>query len=224
MDLSALDVDLITAIASFVLTLLVLSYLVGDNPLYRIAVYLFIGAAAGFIALTVAEWLWNFWLRVTSFDPEAELGRRVLGVVPLVLGLLLMFKLSPSTARLGNIAMAYLVGVGTAVALNGIVLGTLLPQVRAASSVPGIGSDVNGWINGLVMAIGTISTLLYFQFLARRTSAGQVVRPLPFRIAAAIGQGFIVVTLASLYAGAIIASLSIFAGRVAEFVARFVTQ
>lgn len=219
----AVDVNLVTAVASFILTLLVLSYLIGDNPLYRVAVYLFVGAAAGFIALTVAEWLWNFWLGVTSFNPDAPLGQRVLGVVPLVLGVLLLFKMSPGMARLGNLAMAYLVGVGVAVALNGIILGTLLPQVRAAGDVPGVGADIGGWVNGLVMLIGTVSTLLYFQFLARRAPTGQVVRPVPLRVAAAVGQGFIVVTLASFYAGAMIASLSIFAGRVAEFVARFVT-
>lgn len=223
MDLTNIDVDAIAGVASFILTLLVLSYLIGDNPLYRIAVYLFIGAAAGFVALTVAEWLWNFWLRATAFNLEGPPAQRILSVVPLVLGLLLLLKFSPSTARLGNLAMAYLIGVGTAVALNGIILGTLLPQVRAAGSVPGIGSDVGGWVNGLVMAIGAISTLLYFMFVARRAPSGQIVRPLPLRLVAAVGQGFIVVTLASLYAGAIVASLSIFAGRFATFVA-FVTD
>jgi hypothetical protein len=220
MDLT--DIDVITGLASFAVTLLVLSYLIGDNPLYRIAVYLFVGAAAGFIALTVAEWLWNFWVQRVVLDQDSTVGQRLLGVAPLVIGLMLLFKFSPTMARLGNLAIAYLVGVGTAVALNGIIVGTLLPQVRAAGDVPGISADVDGWLNGLIMAIGTICTLLYFQFLARRKPTGEVVRPLLLRIAAAVGQGFIVVTLASLYAGAIITSLSIFAGRTAEFVTQFI--
>lgn len=216
-----MDIELITGIASFILTLLVLSYLIGDNPLYRIAISLFVGASAGFIAMTVTEWLWNYWIQRVLLNPNADRAQWILGWLPLFFGLTLFFKFSPRMARLGNLTVAYLVGVGTAVALVGIITGTLLPQVRAAGGVTGIGTDIGRWANGLIMALGTICTLLYFQFVAQRRPTGEMVRPLPLRVAAFVGQGFIVVALASLYAGAIVAGISAFVGLTEGFVAQF---
>ena len=45
--------DLIGATLAFVLTLLTLSYLIGDNPLFRFAIHLFVGVASG-IAVVIA--------------------------------------------------------------------------------------------------------------------------------------------------------------------------
>ena len=35
---------------AFLLTLFIFSYLIGDNPLFRIAVYIFVGVSAGYVA------------------------------------------------------------------------------------------------------------------------------------------------------------------------------
>ncbi|MEN4099916.1 MAG: hypothetical protein ROW52_08335, partial [Anaerolineaceae bacterium] len=45
--------DLIWTIVGFILTLMVFSYLFGDNPLFRLTTYLFIGVTAGFSAVMV---------------------------------------------------------------------------------------------------------------------------------------------------------------------------
>ena len=47
--------DLVTGLLSFLLTLMILSYLVGDNPAFRVAVYIFVGVSAGYAA-AVAWW------------------------------------------------------------------------------------------------------------------------------------------------------------------------
>ncbi len=52
---ATLSVDLVTGIISFLLTLMILSYLIGDNPLFRVAVYIFVGVSAGYAA-AVAWW------------------------------------------------------------------------------------------------------------------------------------------------------------------------
>ncbi|HLV33734.1 MAG TPA: hypothetical protein VKY59_01415, partial [Spirillospora sp.] len=47
--------------AGFVLTLMVFSYILGDNFLYRLAVYVFVGLAAGYIVVITWEsviWPW----------------------------------------------------------------------------------------------------------------------------------------------------------------------
>ena len=43
--------DLLTGLAALVLTLFLFTYLIADNPLYRIATHLFIGITAGYVTL-----------------------------------------------------------------------------------------------------------------------------------------------------------------------------
>ena len=41
--------DIILGIISCILTIMVLSYLVGDNPMFRIAIFIFVGVSAGYV-------------------------------------------------------------------------------------------------------------------------------------------------------------------------------
>jgi len=52
-DLSILD--LIGALLGFLLTVFIFSYIVGDNVLFRIATHLFVGVAAGYVAIVVIQ-------------------------------------------------------------------------------------------------------------------------------------------------------------------------
>jgi len=47
--------DLLTTGFAFLVTVVILSYLIGDNPVFRIAVHVFVGVAAGYVA-AVAWW------------------------------------------------------------------------------------------------------------------------------------------------------------------------
>ena len=51
--LGAIQLDLITGFLSFLFTVLILSYLVGDNPAFRLAIHAFIGVSAGYVAMVV---------------------------------------------------------------------------------------------------------------------------------------------------------------------------
>ena len=50
-----ISLDLVAGILGFIFTLLIFSYLIGDNPLFRVAIYIFIGVSSGYIA-AVALW------------------------------------------------------------------------------------------------------------------------------------------------------------------------
>jgi hypothetical protein len=124
-----MPVDLIWTIVGFLLTLMILSYIFGDNVLFRLATYLFVGVAAGYVALTVAVQVLGPKLFVPLITGTFE--QKMLTLVPLILGLLLLLKMFPRLARLGNISMAYLIGVSAAVMVGGVVVGSLIPQVVA---------------------------------------------------------------------------------------------
>ena len=201
--------------AGLVLSLMVFSYLLGDNFLYRLAVAVFVGITAGFVAVVTVESVLLPWFRSTVLSTSASPALRVAGLIPLLLGILLLMKTSPRLGRLGNLALAFLIGVGGAVAVVGALTGTLLPLASATSQ--SVRGDL---LNGFLIVLGVVSSLVYFHYLARRAPDGTPRRALSIRFFGALGQGFIVVTLGALYAGAILTGLAIFSDRIAFILAR----
>lgn len=206
--LSSSALDLITGFFSFLFTLMIFSYLIGDNPLFRLAIYIFVGVSAGYVA-SVA-WQHVLWPKLFQPLMIGTMQQRLLLIVPSVLGLLLFAKLSPRSARLGNPAMAFLVGTAAAVAIGGAVLGTIIPQSLASinffDSSAG-GSLLERLFEGSIFLLGTISTLVYFQFSGRTTPNGPQRSRLVSGVAW-VGKLFIAVTFGVLFAGAYAAAMT----------------
>jgi hypothetical protein len=204
-----LSFDLIPGIVSFLLTLMILSYLIGDNPLFRVAVYIFVGVSAGYAA-AVAWWQVLFprlfLPLITGGFPE-----RLFSLVALILGVLLLMKLAPRTAALGNLSIAFLVGVSAAVAVGGAVMGTILPQTQASIKLFDLSGAGKFWLErfffGTLMLVGTITTLVYFHFGARSTPDGPQRSRLVI-VLGWIGQVFIAITLGVLFAGVFAAAMT----------------
>ncbi len=202
--------DLIGGWVSLVLTLLVFSYLLGDNFLYRIAIHLLVGIAAGYTVIVLTESVLIPWLNDTLLadtgtrDSATMVTLRVVGAVPFLFGALLLFKFSPRLAPIGDLGLAPIIGIGTAVAIVGAVAGTVIPLAKEAGDA--VGDDT---VDGLVIVVGVITTLIYFSYFAIERR-GELVRPRWLRGASAVGQFFVTVTLGALYAGAILTSLAIF--------------
>ncbi len=203
--------DLVTGLFSFLLTLMVLSYLIGDNLVFRVAVYLFIGVSAGYAAAVA----WNQVILPRLFLPLFAGGwSSLLLLVPLILGLLMFMKLSPRTARLGSPSLALIVGVGAAVAIGGALLGTLFPQTEAVINefaLPQISAGFGSWLGrfseAALMLLGTVSTLVYFHFSVKNASAGPQRGKL-VDLLGWIGQVFVAITFGVLFAGALAAALT----------------
>lgn len=190
-----------TAVGIF-MTLAVFSYLIGDNFLFRLAVHLFIGVSAGYVlAVTVFGVLIPQLGVPLLFGTMAERG---LVLLPLLLSALLLAKISPRIASLGSVPMAFLVGVGAAAAAGGALFGTLFPQTWATmGSLSSPGSTI---INGLFLLVGTVSTLLYFNFAGRAKSQGAANGTDLLAILRLVGGAFIAVAFGVIFAGVYTAS------------------
>lgn len=200
--------DLITGFFGFLFTLMILSYLIGDNPLFRLAIYIFVGVSAGYAA-SVA-WQHVLWPKLLEPLMFGSMQQRLLLIVPSVLGFLLFAKLSPRSARLGNPSMAFLVGTAAAVAIGGAVFGTIIPQSLASIKIfdpASGGSLLERLFEGSILLIGTISTMIYFQFSGRATLNG-TKRSRLVNGAAWVGKFFIAVTLGVVFAGAYAAAMT----------------
>jgi hypothetical protein len=199
-----MPIEFISAIAGLILTLLIFSYLIGDNALFRIAIHIFIGVSSGYAASVIIHSVLLPRLTQLQLNDPMQLG---IGLIPFVLGLSLLAKLSPRISGLGSLAMALLAGVGAATVLVGAVVGTLIPQSRAAMGALSSFS-FQPLLEGIVMLAGTIFTLAYFQFSAKRTADGSVRRNILFEILAWCGRIFIAITFGVLFAGVYMAALT----------------
>jgi hypothetical protein len=108
----------------------------------------------------------------------------------------LLFKVSPRLSRLGFLPVAYLVGVGAAVAVGGTVLGTLIPQVEATI------------VSNVLVLIGVVGTLAFFHFGAKKKEDGTVRRNIFVNALAWVGRVYIAITFGVLFAGVYMAALT----------------
>ena len=219
--------DLIGAFVAAALTLLVLLYAFGDNPLFRLAIHIFIGVSAGYAAgiayqSVIKPQLVDQLLGMAGFGAAPSISFLELLFRLLLIGLLLA-KVSPRTAAVGNPVMALLVGIGAAAAIGGAIQGTILPfvasvnifqseAIRAALSTGGAASFGTVLelvlVDGLIILIGTVSTLVYFHFGARSLPNQIPQRNRYIEWVAKIGQIFIAVTLGAVFAGVYLAALT----------------
>jgi hypothetical protein len=209
--------DLITAGISFIVTILILSYLIGDNPLFRAAVYVFVGAAAGYVAAVAWNEIIapNFIQPVLSGIAFASPGQIVAWAIPLLGSILLLFKVFPRLSNVGQLPMAYLVGVGAAVTIGGAILGTLFPQISAtfndfdvSLAVARNTSVVFMILNGAVLLVGVIGTMVYFHFGASQKTDGTVQRNALVNVLSWVGRVYIAITFGVLFAGVYMAALT----------------
>ena len=225
-----MPLDLISGLIGLILTLMIFSYLIGDSPLFRIAVYIFIGVSSGYAAAVV----WHQVLVPKLFGSfqtanPADPTQLIFMIVPLVLCISLLAKLSPRIAWIGSFAMAVLVGVGAAAAIGGALLGTLIPQARASMAALDFRSATSGadaflgLLEGSVMLAGTVFTLASFHFSASRAPDGTAKRNRILEIIAWIGRIFIAVTLGVLFAGVYMAALTAMIERLSSII-NFIRQ
>src|SRR5512142_1323752 len=171
-----MSADLIAGVIAFLFTVMVLSYLIGDNPLFRVAIYIFVGVSAGYVA--VVAWWQVIWPNVIVRALTGTPTERAMLAVPVLLGGLLLMKAWPPLSRLGMPAMGLLTGAAAAVALGGAVSATLFPQVGATIAAFDAKrfTSVESVVDAVLILAGVVATLAYFHFGARTTAEGPVRR------------------------------------------------
>jgi hypothetical protein len=215
----------IGTIIAAILTFMVWSYLLGDNPAFRIAEHLFVGIAVGYAVLVA----WFSVVQLALFGAVAPQSP-ALAAVPLVLCLLLMAKVRPAWSGVGNIAVAFLVGVGAALAVGGALFGTLGPQVAATASLsldpadygdtqPALASPFL-WQN-LAVLVGTIGTFFYFTFNTQPQGPLGGFRETFTRFWSGIGRWVIMMMLGALFANTVTSRIALLIGRVQWLLSAF---
>jgi hypothetical protein len=207
----------VETIIAAILTFMVWSYVLGDNPAFRIAEHLLVGTAAGYVAIVA-------WFQV--IQPALHnmlLQPNPATVLPFVLCVLLAARAWPFTRHWAAVSLAFLVGVGSALAVGGALFGTLWSQVLAIASLSLDPSDFNEpqmllasnsfWQN-LAILIGTLGTFCYFAFRVRPDGPLRDLRAAFIRFWSGVGFWMIMITLGALFANAAMSRFTLLIDRV----------
>jgi hypothetical protein len=202
------------------LTLIMYSFLYRDNALFKAAENLYVGVTLGYGAVMT----WRLSLKpeiidVLFLEPPnlrvffIELSRRI---VPIILGCLLLTRLSPRHAWLSRYAYVIMVGwgagIGIPITVHSYILQQLEPVVQplpimelfqdGAAFWPIIGATAGQ----LVILVGTVTVLFYFFFsVEHKGAAGGVSR---------VGVIFLMVSFGASFGYTVMGRVSLLIGRV----------
>lgn len=204
--------EILSLIIGTIITLMIFSYLLGDNVLYRWALALLVGSAVGYATGIAVDFVWQQWITpaLSSADPASSLAY----TVPLLLGSLLLLKGFPPVrflgkiSVLGNIPLGLLVGVGAGVAISGALTGSLIPQVLATGQGIRLDAGILDLLRGMVVLISTLSVLLLFAAPPKAQPVDGEKASLSQRSVRQLGGFFLVVGLGAAFAGAISSALT----------------
>ncbi len=203
--------DLIGLFIGLILTLFIYSYLLRDNPLYRLAVHILVGVSAAYAAIVLIQQVLLPVFNLVRENPSSS--DTLLWLIPALLAILLLLKRLPAVSWLGNGTVALLVGVGAAVALLGAIKGTLWPQVLSDSNTDPV--------QGLLIAILTVSTLFTFQFTGRINDEGDWIRPVWQRGFVLVGRAVLSITFGAIFTSVFNTSLILLIDRLDYFIDQF---
>ncbi len=197
--------EIVGLIIGLTLTVMIYSYLLGDNPLYRVAVHILVGVSAAYAGVVIVRSVFVPVIQQIRQNPTDPAN--VYWLVPLIFIVLLFLRRMPGIGWLSNLTLALLMGVGAAVALLGALTGTLIPQV--------IGLQTVTPLQGLIVALLTILTLLAFQFTPFRAGKTTTWEPAGWQKGVRLaGRTVLAITFGALFALVLSTSLVLLASRI----------
>jgi len=124
-------------------------------------------------------------------------------LIPFLLGIFMLLRLSRKLGWLARWSMAYVVGLAAGLRLYGFLNSNILAQVRGSAL-----SLFDGWgtaINSIIIIVGTLTGLFYFFFSKEHTGVfGKISR---------VGIWFLMVSFGAAFGFAVMGRISLLIGR-----------
>ncbi len=157
-------------------TLAIFSFLWRDNPAYKIAEAVVVGVSAAYWMVVAFHTtllpnlmgkIWPAWIQSWAM-PGLKEDRNLLYLVPLVLGVMLLWRLMPKGGWISRWPLAFFIGVFCGLRLMGYMHADFLMQIRSAIVPLGMfGSDgFDFWesLRSFFLVGGLLVCLVYFFF------------------------------------------------------------
>ncbi|GBL39008.1 MAG: hypothetical protein SCG73_05570 [Nitrospiraceae bacterium] len=199
------------------LTLFIFSFLYKDNPLFKLAENLYVGVSVGYTIVktydtVIVHLIWT---------PIVKNGEWAL-LIPVSIGMLMLTRYVPKAAWLSRYAFAFIVGVGSGLAIPRVISSYILKQIEDTVRpllvmVPGEGLSFT-WnllnpassLNTIIILIGVSSVLFYFFFSVEHTGLGKVV--------ARTGILFLMIAFGAAFGYTVMARMSLLIGRLTDLI------
>ncbi len=199
------------------LTLFIFSFLYHDNPLFKLAENLYVGVSVGYTIVktydtVIVHLIWK---------PIVENQEWTL-LIPVAIGLLMLTRYVPKAAWLSRYAFAFIVGVGSGLAIPRTISSFILKQIEDTvrplmTLVPGEGVTFT-WnllspsssVNAIIILIGVSSVLFYFFFSVEHTGPGKAV--------ARTGILFLMIAFGAAFGYTVMARMSLLIGRLTDLI------
>ena len=199
-----MDATLIGGVVASLLTLMIFSYLLGANPLWRIAQSLLVGVSVGYVSLVVlTQVVAPQVAKIIQPAAGATPTDSLLAAVPVALGVLLLLRVAYPGAWPASFGLNMVVVVGASLALGGALAGAIVPQtldtMRLLDFTKLDTAGIAALAGNIVLVIGVVCALAYFAFGARVDGS----RLAPARQLSVVGRWVLVLAF-----GAILGSLA----------------
>ena len=204
------NLDMLGVWLLVLMTLSILSYLYGDNPFYKIAEHIFVGVSAGYVfAFTWWDQVWpNLFGRLFPKYVNAGFDLDLSYIIPLILGIFMLFRLIPSLSWLARFSIAYIVGMATGLKLYVYINSNILMQIQNSA----IDFSKSGWdiFNHILILLGVISSLVYFFFSKEHKGAVGTISK--------IGIYFLMIKFGASFGFAVMGRISLLIGRFEDLI------
>ncbi len=183
------------------LTIFLFSFLYKDNPFFKIAEHLYLGAGMG------------WWFQVYLFDvlkPKVWLplmNHDWLVIIPALLGLSLITQFIPKISWVSRYGFTFLMGYGSGLAIPAGLATDFINQIGGTiqpfANLTGMSAFT--FFNSVLMAVGVICVLVYFFFSLEHTGV--------IKKASNVGIYFLMIYFGAAFGNTVMARFSLLYGR-----------
>lgn len=204
----------LTIVIGAIVTIGIFTFLWRDNPLYRFMEHLFVGVSAGyyFSSIEFHQILKpNLLRKVFPGYWQLPDEPRYILLVPTLLGIIMLFRLSSQYSWVSRVTIAFVMGMGTGLAIVTNTQQMLIPQMRKAmvplfvqgeSFWPSLLASASNW----VLIIGSIACLFYFFFSTEHHGA-------VYGTTARIGIYYLMISFGAAFGATVMGRISLLIGR-----------
>jgi hypothetical protein len=212
-----MDATILGAWMATGLTLFIFSFLYKDNPLFKLAEHLYVGVSVGYTIVKTCDAV----IVNQIYKPIHEQGEFSL-LIPVVIGLLMLTRYVPKAAWMSRYAFAFIVGLGSGLAIPRTISSFILKQVEdtvrpllSMAGGDGLTFSMNllspaSNLNSIIILIGVSSVLFYFFFSIEHSGPGRIV--------ARTGIVFLMIAFGAAFGYTVMARMSLLIGRLTDLI------
>lgn len=186
-------------------TLAIFSFLYKENPIYRSVEHIFVGIAAGIGIFwgydSIRQNAWN-----PVFNPAEGDERKLMMIIPMILGILLYTRFIESHKWVSRIPLGFVIGIGSALAIRGVIGASFMDQIIATMRMPLWGEMVKFTFDRLLFVVGVLGTLIYFFFSTEQKGV--------LKYGSSIGKWTMMIAFGAAFGNTVMARVSLLIGRI----------